>query len=140
MFVFKLCLWRKTPARCEDYFLSGCCLGDLAVISAKLNDLETQMRSQRTAKKNQLNGRGCGKAGNVHTHTLRHISIHPKTFMNAHTQFANIKTRRFTSTTSHTLPEQYRLFFGGKCLHLFRRCSREKREKTMDLLILQTVV
>lgn len=61
MFVFKWCSRREALVWSENYVLLVCCLGDLPVISEKLNVLETQMRSPQTARKNQLGGQGCGK-------------------------------------------------------------------------------
>lgn len=77
-------LWRKDPGVwLGDYFLPGCCLGDLAVISAKLNDLETQTSSQQTAGKNQLNGRGAVVRQKIHTQT--HIYPQACTHTHIHT-------------------------------------------------------
>lgn len=149
MFVFKLCLWRKTLVWSEAYFLSSCCLGDLAVISTKLNDLETQMRSQQTARKNQLNGRGCGKTESVHRHThiLMHMqackhtaaptdvhaSIHRFRHAHTHTLCKHKNTPSFPNKTffrpSCFLPEQLHAVFVGKMPPSIQVMCREGQKR-----------
>ena len=108
MFVYKLCFMEKGPWffwSGGDYFLPGCCLEDLAVISAKLNDLETQTRSQQTAGKNQLNGRGAVVRQKIHTET----HIYPQACTHTHTLCKHIKTPQVYKTTTHT-------FFRSWCI------------------------